>query len=87
MKRRDFLAGSCWCLLSAAANGFSFGMDTGSGLRNPCRAPLPDALLNHDITQAAFSGLNAADHTRSPCSRGAPTGLRDRRNPCPQYRR
>ena len=61
MKRRDFLAGSCWCLLSGAANGFSFGMDTGSGLRNPCRAPLPDALLNHDITQAAFSGLNAAD--------------------------
>ncbi|MEO8101797.1 MAG: amidohydrolase family protein [Betaproteobacteria bacterium] len=61
MERRDFLAGLCLCCLSGAARAFSFGVDAGAGLLNPCRAPLPEPLLKHDLTEAAFSGLNAGN--------------------------
>lgn len=61
MERRDFLGGLCLCCISGAAKSFSFGLDVDAGLINPCRTPLPDSLLNHDLTQAAFSGLNASE--------------------------
>ncbi len=62
MDRRDFvtgLAGFCLSCVGTHAKGFSFGLDTGAGLMNPCAGPMPKALREHELVRAAFSGLDS----------------------------
>ncbi|MEP7156874.1 MAG: amidohydrolase family protein [Betaproteobacteria bacterium] len=61
MNRRDFVSGAaglCFACIGAGAKGFSFGLDEGASLMNPCSAPLPAALMEHELVKTAFAGLN-----------------------------
>lgn len=58
MKRRTFLSLAGLSLVAAA--GYRYWPD--EGWVNPCDSePTPDALLNHDLVQAAWDGIDPAD--------------------------
>ncbi len=61
MDRRDFVtgvAGFCLSCVGTHAKGFSFRLDEGATLMNPCGSPLPRALREHELVTAAFDGLD-----------------------------
>ena len=60
MNRRDFMACLCAGCLTVSSKAFSFSLDEGVSLMNPCASPLPPHLRKHELVQAAFAGLDAA---------------------------
>ncbi len=60
MNRRDVLAGMALCCIADMAKALSFNVDSGSTLLNPCKVQLPDRLRQHELTRAAWDGLDAS---------------------------
>ncbi len=58
MNKRDFMACLCSGCLLVTTKAFSFSMDEGSSLMNPCSRPLPKRLREHELVKAAFDGLD-----------------------------
>jgi hypothetical protein len=52
---------ACLCAgcLTVSSKAFSFSLDDGASLMNPCSSPLPPHLRKHELVQAAFAGLDA----------------------------
>ena len=59
MNRRGVLGGMALCCIADLAKALSFSVDAGSALLNPCKARLPEHLREHELTRAAWDGLDA----------------------------
>ena len=57
MNRRRFMGCLCMGGVALSAKAFSFQLDQGASLMNPCARPLPDNLREHELVKAAFAGL------------------------------